>query len=258
MDKISQYKYPQFWAGCYAQYCASVDQRRGTLLLTDHSGRQNSGRLTNIPNPANSWSTSGGRVALQFNGSSQYVDLIRANFLKLFPLSSYTISIWFTATFGRNNGLFGGLDSGSRLAVWLDSSNTIYFDTLSSTVGTERLPVSGLTWTDGKLYNVVASSGGGTGMRLYRDGVQVGSNSGNPVITTPTIPFALGSVRPGTFDLLGSILSCGLYGRTFTNSEVQLLYNVGPDAVLATKRQLRGRVATVPATRSRNYLVGAY
>jgi uncharacterized protein len=86
---MRNYKHQNLWQGCVGAWCPSVDRSRSTFL-TDFSEQRNNGTLTNM-DPGSDWVAAGNGVALDFDGTNDYVTLSRAP-ATTDPLA---ISCWF-------------------------------------------------------------------------------------------------------------------------------------------------------------------
>lgn len=240
-------KYPELWRGCVGAWCPSLGPTG--LRLMDQSLYGNHGTLTNME-PASDWVVSNGVGALEFDGTNEYVDLSYRPLQNVSPRAAGCVSIWFSATaFSRSNGLFGSLDLGDRLALFIDSSNNLIFDYAGSSEGTSRLTVAGLSWSAGELYNIVATSGMNSGMRLYRNGVIVGSNAGNSTIASVSPLCYIGTIRTGSWEFQGRVFSCSLWNRALTDSQCVSLYRTGHAGMYQLNRLSRSFLAgSAPST----------
>jgi len=85
--------YPELWGGCVGAWAPCLGP--SGLRLHEHSGRANWGTLTSM-DAATDWVVDGGKYALDFDGSNDYVDL---GVIPLHP----GVSLTFWAKFGTVN-----------------------------------------------------------------------------------------------------------------------------------------------------------
>ena len=83
-------EYPELWRGLVGAWSPCLSPRGGTVLR-DLSGRGNHGTLTNM-DATTDWVTSGGKTALDFDGSNDYVS-IDHNSIFAWPKGA-TFSTW--------------------------------------------------------------------------------------------------------------------------------------------------------------------
>lgn len=81
-------RYPQLWQGCVGAWAPCLGP--SGLTLRDWSGLANHGTLTSM-DPATDWVVSGGKNALDFDGSNDYVPVV----LPIGGLFQVTVSVWF-------------------------------------------------------------------------------------------------------------------------------------------------------------------
>ena len=86
--RTRNYAYPSLWRGCVGAWCPSLGQTGGTLY--DQSGCGNHGTLTNM-DPGTDWVASNGKVALDFDGTDDYVSVANS---RMFGKTSATFSFW--------------------------------------------------------------------------------------------------------------------------------------------------------------------
>jgi hypothetical protein len=80
--------YPSLWRGCV--FAAAPCLGASGSVLRDWSGRQNHGTLTNM-DPGTDWVASGGRWALDFDGTNDYVE---APSQQMTGIIDVTVSLW--------------------------------------------------------------------------------------------------------------------------------------------------------------------
>jgi hypothetical protein len=209
MNRASQYKYPELWAGCVGAWCPSVDQRKGTTLLSDQSGRQNNGRLTNMT--PDDWVMREGGAALNFDSSTNVVNLGSG----LLKSKVGSLSLWFNSSNVNSfQGLIGTRVSDSdEFTVLIGPTNTLY-------VGSWAGAIAALI-SQNVTYHVVLV-GDGQKWTGYLNGVPF-TGVGNAVnFSTFTGAWEIGISRVNRFQS-GWIDDVRLYNRVISQSEIKLL-----------------------------------
>ena len=213
-------KYPSLWDGCVGAWAPSLGQTGGRLF--DHSVYQNHGTLTNM-DPASDWVVSGGKGALDFDGTDDYVEAA----LPVPPISTpITISCWVSPVIlpygdGSGNKVIVSLGGASQsMAIY--TSHTTPFYNGSFTTGPNFEVVTMLTKPQiGSWYHLCMMAGAGT-IFGYVDGVLQGT------AFTATNTLANGTLWIGK-GLTSSQYSTSLvddiriYHRHLTPNEIKLL-----------------------------------
>lgn len=171
--------------------------------------------------------------AYSFNGSTQYISTSNA----YVNPTDFTISIWFktsSATGGRLIG-FGREQTGSSgqydRHIYMNNAGQVYFGIYSGTVKTASSVAS---YNDNNWHLATATLSSTTGMVLYIDGVQAGSNPATAA-EDYTGYWKIGydnmngwTSQPSNFYFTGSLDDALIYHRVLTGAEVAVLYN-SPD-----------------------------
>ena len=218
--------------GLVGHWSPSVSGPQGNRLM-DLSGQNNHGTLTNMDYPTDYVPSAekGGRMALDFNGADDYVDLASSPNYSKSPISFF---LWYNSrilppnpSLSYNYCLisnsqvsipYNGFDfRGGRYRTGLDD---IEFQTTIS--GTERFLTAGSlvinTWTQ------IGATYDGSVLRTYRNGVQVGSLSVSGSIDASSANLRIGdnpSFSPRFFN--GQLDDIRIYNRALTPSEIRLL-----------------------------------
>jgi hypothetical protein len=237
-------------------WCPSIDATGGILL--DRSGRNNHGTLTNM-DPASDWVVSGGKGALDFDGSNDYVDLGNNPSL---TNANGTLSFWFgnkgtnkvASIFSRNINadvwpVFSVGYEGSRMFL---SSNA----GASGEPGTTILAYSAVNNGD----HIVVSWAGLVAScyqnaRLVATITRTNGFGNNP--SSRTVIGRSGEFNNYYFD--GQIDDVRIYNRALTAGEVSELYNVGRGNMpLRRRRRYAGQAAGFKAywARRQSQLIG--
>src|SRR3989344_4660568 len=199
------------------------DETSGTVA-SDSSGNNKTGTLTNGP----TWTTGKINSALNFDGTDDYVNLGNMNVSG----SGITIAAWVKADsfssaidtrfISKANStseqghywMLGQTNSGGdKLRFRLKAGGST--QTLIASSG--DLPLN--TW-----FHAIATYDGST-MRLYKDGIEVGSVAklGTIDIDT-TIPANIGRNPDGSNHMDGAMDDVRIYNRALTVSDIQALY----------------------------------
>ena len=249
-------KYPNLWQGCIGAWCPSQDSSRSTLL-TDLSGRNNHGTLTNM-DPGTDWVASQGKVALDFDGTNDRVQG-NANLAN----GSGTISLWMlsAAALGRTAFVYTvgsaptstwshviGVTSGGQSAAYL-------FD------GGQK-SVSGVTITTGFWIHAALTWVNSGNAILYTNGLAGTPTAINTAYYSAAGQCWLGSTCGATPNGIsgwwnGQLDDCRIYNRALTQSEIATL-SQRRGIAYETKRGRIGARATVVSTNRRrnNTLMG--
>jgi hypothetical protein len=228
--------------------------------LIDRSGNNNHGVLTGM-DPGTDWVPSGGKLALDFDGSNDYVTATSPQIGQL--TKNISVSIWqnLGAT-GRIASLFG-LNTVSSINERMQahcpwSDGVIYWD-FGGYAGDNRLSVSGQNLTVGNWDHFVFLAGD-IGMQIWRNGRLIGSNSTPITRVANSNTFLIGSAnmhdQQGViYYHLGRIDDVRLYNRVLTASEIRLLYTGGRGVGLAPERIKHRRKTSAAATNRRRRII---
>lgn len=212
----------------------SLEEGRGDVILDSSSGALN-GTLAGA-----SWTTDtpdGSLWALDFDGVDDQVDM------GSFDLggTELTVTLWMRADdFAQMDGRFLSKASGVQ-----DEDHYWMVSTIEQG-GESRLRFR--LKTDGATTTLIASSGAlalgvwthvsavydGAAMRLYKDGVLVGSTAKTGAVDTdPLVPVALGDQPGGNRPFDGILDEIRLYGRALSEEEINVLVTgEGPCGVI--------------------------
>ena len=151
-------EYPELWQGLVGAWSPCLSPRGGTVLR-DLSGRGNHGTLTNM-DPATDWVTSGGKTALDYDGSDRIV-------LGAVNAATWTWISWVNTTSYNT----------SIRRIWGQASFQIDIAHNSTGVfavydGKWRTFGSAVTLNEWMMYAVTYD---GTSLIAYRNAVQIGS-----------------------------------------------------------------------------------
>ncbi len=211
----------------------SFEEGSGTVVLDSSSGALN-GTVAGA-----TWSqqtADGSAWALDFDGVDDQVDM------GTFDLggSAFTIALWMRADdFGQMDGRFVSKASGVQpddhywmVSTILQSSETrLRFRLRTGGSTTTLIAGSGALATG--VWTHVAAVYDGAEMRLYKDGVEVGSTpKSGAVDTDPLVPVAFGDQPGGTRPFDGLLDEVRLYDRALTVEELAVLVTGESDCVV--------------------------
>lgn len=118
------YKYQNLWRGCIGAWCPSQDNSRSTLL-TDFSGYGRKGTLTNM-DPGTDWVASQNKIALDFDGTNDYVTMGNLTFIDNVPQLS--LCYWAKKVASTSMIIVGqGTSTTFRSWVWNYTDKRTYY-----------------------------------------------------------------------------------------------------------------------------------
>ena len=212
--------------GLVGAWCPSLGATAGTLL--DRSGRSKHGTLTNM-DPATDWVQSGGRGALDFDGTNDQVTTpaimpaVAARSMSAWVLTRNTGTQWFLGSgYAAPNAAFiVGIQSG----VWVVTQ-------FGASVGSTAAAAN--VWA----HIVVVNAG--TQWTIYTNGIAV---TGTMTTTLAAYPVFLGSYGGGGY-WNGQLDDVAIWNRSLTPPEIRQLYQQGRGGWLQqSRRQTYGFVA---------------
>ena len=245
-------RYASLRQGLVGAWCPSLGA--SGFRLIDRSGYGNHGVLTNfaLSGTTSNWVPSGGKLALDFDGSNDHVAL-GAN-TKIGEAGNKTLSVW---TFLRELNRYQAI-----VSCW--SSDTASFELFVNNSSSQIaggffsgafFVVSATASTNIWQHWTVTQSGDNYG--LYRNGVLVSTATNGTRTGTITANAFLGQ-RSSNFYFNGQLDDVRLYNRALTPSEISLLYTGGRGVGLAPERIKHQRKTSAAATnRRRRILIGA-
>ena len=169
--------YPGLSRGLVADWCTSK-QGRSSVRLLDYSRNNNFGDLTSM-DPATDWVLSGGKMALDFDGSNDYVRVAAAPSLGSF--SAMSCFAWAKYTNASDTGEYAlvcspvtdsaiATDPYEHYALFL-ANNKVRCDLSTGSPGSRVTTISTTSVTDTKWHHV-GYTWNGTTVRLYIDGIE--------------------------------------------------------------------------------------
>ena len=234
--------YQSLSRGLVGAWCPSVSGSFG-FRLPDLSGRRNAGTLTNM-DPGTDWVPSGGKLALDFDGSN---DLVIFNQLSLG--TTHTTAAWvylrFPVAFDFHGICGDGTNNTCSLAA---SGNGVSITNIayswSATGVSVTVPDFIGRWTH------IATARIGDRVEFFYNGNSYGSVSGASI---PSFNCNRIGQRNGTVFTNGIIDDIRIYNRALTPSEIRLLYTGGRGVGLMPEIQpIRNRSRAIVTTPTRN------
>ena len=223
--------------------------------LIDRSGNGNHGTLTNM-DPGTDWVPSGGKLALDFDGSNDYVDLA-ASASK--AASTFSYSVWMkSSSIGATQTIIGDVATNSseytRNFLFLFGSN-FRLDQFPPSGGTG----SNTTLSSNVWYHLVVTVVSGGTTNYYLNGTPDGSFASEANTDASTITaYRIGYRALTPWAFFGQLDDIRAYNRALTPSEIRLLYLGGRGVGLAPERIKHRRKTSAAATnRRRRIIIGA-
>jgi hypothetical protein len=173
--------------------------------------------------PDSDWVASGGKLALDFDGSDDSVSTSSFAISREIT-TSVSISVWMTLrAVGRQSTMFG-FESGSRMQThcpWSDGN--IYWD-FGGSAAPNRLTVSGQSFAL-NAWNHMVFIAGAIGSQVWRNGLLIGSSSTAISRTAGNDFFSIG--KTGADRHSGQIDDFTVYNTALTANEVREIYRLG-------------------------------
>ena len=225
----------------------------GTTTARDTSGHRRHGTLTNMA--AANWLVDGGALALDYDGTDQYVDIGDISALYARP-TGFSVSSWINAdTFDSPNDVnyIVSKDDATSTAAereWSffassptnDTNASLAFAVWSADADQRAEISTSETLAQGEWFHVAATYEG-TSIVLYIDGLAVpitaadaGSFSGTPSTSTNSVRIGWADATAGS-DIRwnGRIDDTLIYNRVLNPNEVARIYQEGRGGIFKTK-----------------------
>lgn len=236
-------KYPSLWEGCVGAWCPSLGQTG--LTLRDESVYQNHGTLTNM-HAASDWVVIGGKGALDFDGTNDYVttdagralkstgsgDATFAAFVRFKDTARADFLIWKASSGTPDISLYS---SGvSQLSLYVDASEI----NVSTTISTESF------------YHIAATKQGDS-WALYVNGLLGGTMTKALSFSGHTDVIWFGSNHTAfsplaAYNLNGNLDDIRIYDRALSQPEIRLLARRRGIAFERASRKLSVFTAAAP------------
>ncbi|RYD91305.1 MAG: LamG domain-containing protein, partial [Sphingobacteriales bacterium] len=192
---------------------------------TDASGN-NPGTLQNAPGATTDRFNNAGK-ALAFNGTTQYISTANS----YVNPQEFTVSIWFktnTTTGGKMIG-FGNSQTGTSgqydRHIYMNNAGQVYFGVYNGAVYTVNTTTA---YNDGNWHQATATLSASTGITLYMDGVQAGSNTSATMAENYTGYWRIAydnnnawTSQPSSYYFSGSLDDALIYNRALSSTEIK-------------------------------------
>ena len=260
-------RYASLRQGLVGAWCPSLGA--SGFRLIDRSGYGNHGTLTNM-DPGTDWVPSGGKLALDFDVSNDYVSV---GDIAIDGLSSISIAFFFqyiTRSSDYAHLLGKNSSSSSRFGVGLTGAGTTNNRTnLLLTMGngsnafgyTTDNFIADNVWTHAVYLFDGTQASNATRLRLFVNGNEKSlTYSGTIPTTSPTNSASLvfGAETTATFFSNSQLDDIRVYNRALTPSEIRLLYTGGRGVGLAPERiKHRRKTSAAAFNRRRRIIIGA-
>jgi len=211
--------YPSLWNGCVAAWAPCLGPTG--LVLRDWSGFANHGTLTNM-DAASDWVLSGGKYALDFDGTNDYASLGTSATFSPSPMS---ISFWvkMNSTPAVNDGVFGRMSN----TFWNDGYGVFWASStaLRFWMGLYNFRYGQITVATPTAWNhVVCEWISGTSPEIYLQGVKGTNNSQTFTTQTATgADLTLGRMSDNAYNINGQLDDLRIYNRVLSGYEKTLL-----------------------------------
>ncbi len=189
--------------------------------LVDRSGRSNHGTLTNM-DPASDWVASGGKLALDFDGSDDHVNT--GNWSN--SLTRISVSAWVRPTSGTRQDFVSKWGSINYQYVLLQGVTASRFQFYISTTSSNAIGSGDSTTviSAGVWYHVVGTYDGST-VRLFVNGTLENSTSHSGNLSASTQNNLIGKSGDALF--AGQLDDVTIFNTALTANEVREIYRLG-------------------------------
>ncbi len=189
--------------------------------LVDRSGRSNHGTLTNM-DPASDWVASGGKLALDFDGSDDFVNT--GNWSN--SLTRISVSAWVRPTSGTRQDFVSKWGSINYQYVLLQGVTASRFQFYISTTSSNAIGSGDSTTviSAGVWYHVVGTYDGST-VRLFVNGTLENSTSHSGNLSASTQNNLIGKSGDALF--AGQLDDVTIFNTALTANEVREIYRLG-------------------------------
>jgi hypothetical protein len=200
---------------------------------------------------ASDWVVDGGRYALDFDGSNDFVSTVSSVQIA----NQMSVSFWFkraTAAQHRiilNREFVGGVSRG--FDCYLSATNQIGFFR-GTTITSPASVVVINAWQ-----HVVVSVRGSSGLGFFVNGKSVGTSAADATILSSSAIVTIGRFNSPIQDFFpGQLDEIILYDRPVSAVEAAQLYQIGRGGMLTPRRRLKAYFAGVSGLRRRLLLTG--
>jgi hypothetical protein len=208
-----------------------LDEGQGDIA-EDASGNGHDGTLIDAPDWIDGWSGK----ALEFNGSSTYVDCGNAEVLNV---GVFSVSFWFNipSTQGWNHIVSRGSHQGGGNpgavnwgVMMYDAQETILYEAFNDTVK----PSISANTTVGEWHHIVATFDG-TEMQLYHDGQSAGTSAATGMLLDQSRSFVIGAKSEDGYVenfFTGSVDEVGYFNVVLSPEDIEAIMDNGLAAII--------------------------
>jgi len=245
-------RYASLRQGLVGAWCPSVQRCGSGFTLPDLSGYGNNGSLVNM-DPGTDWVASRSGLAIDFDGSNDYVELQNNPSVN----NGVTVSLWAKWASTGSNIYYPNMFIKSAASTWSSpycdymlrlEGNAKKLNCAVGDAGNSASILNGTTTiTVDNIWRHCCFTYDLQTMRIFLDGKDDGSKSRIGTIPSSTFPTYIGA-RQGFGEWFnGQLDDIRIYNRALTPSEVQLLYTGGRGVGLAPERIKHRRKTTAAA-----------
>ena len=231
----SQSAHPNLWDGLVGAWMPSLGVTGETLR--DVSGNGNHGTLTGM-DAATDWVATSKGLALDYDGSDDYVNTTFNPLEKIGNGNDWSISVWINQPSAKNGARVFGNSVTVRFYV-ATSTTTVFWG-----FGSQFSTATGVTIPFGKWLHAAFTYNSATSeVRSYRNGVLTAATAYTGNGTFTDLDCQIGDIAFSSLPFQGKISDTSVYNRALSPSEIKQLY---VDSLAPFRKKQRVSVA-VPA-----------
>jgi hypothetical protein len=208
-------RFPELSNGLVGAWCPSK-QKRSSSTLIDYSGNNNHGTLAVGMDPATAWKHNESKVALDFDGVNDYVDVAPITI----PGASASVSYWvrLNNAIPAPTGIAFFTTAYNIVSHYPHSDGVIYDITFRSSRVDGITPSSAVDRTK---WHLVVVTTDGTAWKMYQNAIEIASVAAQPSIFIQLIMF--GKSANVEYFSSGQLDDVRLYNRALSPSEIKTL-----------------------------------
>jgi hypothetical protein len=225
------------WNGVVGFWSATAGPSGYRLL--DRSGRGNHGTLTNM-DAATDWVVDGGRYALDFDGTNDYVLIQKSQSFDAL-IGDKTIQAWIK-TSGAGASFRTVFSRDKTFSITLNNNVFGTFNWVASQFASSGVNVANSLWNH---LVVQIRAGVSNGSQCFVNGLPRGSAfTYNTQVGNTTNDLTIGSALDGANSIVNEYVAGRfddliLWARTLSSSEILQLYQIGRGGMLTPRRRRR-------------------
>jgi hypothetical protein len=246
-------RYASLRQGLVLAYCPSLGA--SGFRSIDRSGYGNHGTLTNM-DPGTDWVGSASGLALDFDGTNDYVNAISPTRFAELSTGSITVTFWNRNSSGTSGVYFSLCSStaGTQFLIFQASGASIALAQRNDAGGDTT--ITGGTWQSSS-WRLLTAISTPAALSLFSNGVQLASTTRTSAVTTFNQVTLSALNRAGSLSnyAVSQIDDVRIYNRALTLSEINLLYTGGRGVGLLPERVKHRRKTTAAATNRRRRII---